>query len=77
MSIKVLFFASLRERLGTGQVILEASHPLSMTEVWQLSTGEQVLPSRVLVSVNQNYADLLTVVKKGDEVAFFPPVTGG
>jgi len=77
MSIKVLFFASLRERLGRGDVQLDASSPLSIAEVWQQASGEICLPANVLVSINQTYADATAQVQPGDEVAFFPPVTGG
>ncbi|MGB3917467.1 molybdopterin converting factor subunit 1 [Thiothrix litoralis] len=77
MSIKVLFFASLRERLGVGQVMLDTPDAISVQEVWQRSSGENVLPSNVLVAVNQVYANAAALVQPGDEVAFFPPVTGG
>lgn len=77
MSVRVLFFASLRERLGTGQIMLDAEGALSIQEVWQRSSGEAVLPANVLASVNQEYATAGTLVQSGDEVAFFPPVTGG
>jgi len=77
MSVKVLFFASLRERLGHGQVTLDIAEPLSVQAIWQRSSGEETLPANVLVSVNQDYADAATLVQPDDEVAFFPPVTGG
>lgn len=77
MPIKVLFFASLRERLGQGQVLLESATPLTVLDVWLCSSGEAALPENVLVSVNQEYAGAQTSVNPGDEVAFFPPVTGG
>lgn len=77
MPIKVLFFASLRERLGRGEVVLESPTVLNVLEVWQRSSGEDGLSENLLVSVNQEYAGAETLVKPGDEVAFFPPVTGG
>lgn len=77
MPIKVLFFASLRERIGQGQRLLETDTPLTLQEVWQRSSGETHLPDNVLMSVNQTYVDAHHVVQPGDEVAFFPPVTGG
>lgn len=77
MSVKVLFFASLRERLGVGQVMLDTPDAISVQEVWQRSSGENALPANVLVAVNQEYASATTPVRSGDEVAFFPPVTGG
>lgn len=79
MSIRVMFFASLRERLGKSEVLLESESgdSLSVQAVWQRSSGEDRLPANVLVSVNQVYAETETLVHSGDEVAFFPPVTGG
>ncbi|OQX11163.1 MAG: molybdopterin converting factor subunit 1 [Thiothrix lacustris] len=77
MPIKVLFFASLRERIGQSQRLLATDTPLTLQEVWQRSSGEAQLPDNVLMSVNQTYVDANRVVQPGDEVAFFPPVTGG
>lgn len=77
MSVKVLFFASLRERVGVGQVTLALTEPLSVQAIWQRSSGEDGLPANVLMAVNQTYAGADTLVQSGDEVAFFPPVTGG
>jgi molybdopterin synthase sulfur carrier subunit len=77
MSINVLFFASLRERVGRGQVTLPVTTGLTAQDVWQQSSGETTLPTNVLIAVNQTYAAADTLVQSGDEVAFFPPVTGG
>ncbi len=77
MSIKVLFFASLREQLQQAEAVIAAHSVQTVQQVWQLSTQNQALPTNILMAVNQNYADLNTEVKSGDEVAFFPPVTGG
>ncbi|SEA83459.1 MAG: MoaD/ThiS family protein [Candidatus Thiothrix putei] len=77
MPIKVLFFASLRERIGQSQRLLESDMPLTLQEVWQRSSGESHLPGNVLMSINQTYANASSLVQPGDEVAFFPPVTGG
>lgn len=49
----------------------------TVEEIWQQITGNTERPERVLVAVNQEYADFAHVVEDGDEVAFFPPVTGG
>lgn len=76
-AIRVLFFASLKERLKKERIDLESTIPLSVLAVWQRSSGEMVVPGNVLVSVNQEYTHLEALVQPGDEVAFFPPVTGG
>lgn len=77
MAIKVKLFAHLRERYGTGEHSLELPADATVATVWRELTGEAELPSHVLAAVNLGYADADTTVSDGDEVAFFPPVTGG
>ncbi|MDZ7748124.1 MAG: MoaD/ThiS family protein [Halofilum sp. (in: g-proteobacteria)] len=48
-----------------------------MADVWTAVSGEESLPRHVLAAVNLDYAQGETPVSDGDEVAFFPPVTGG
>jgi molybdopterin synthase sulfur carrier subunit len=83
--IRVLFFASLREQLGTAREELPPM-PGAMTVAdvaaqlcargapWSelLDKGQ-----RIMTAVNQELARPETPVRDGDEVAFFPPVTGG
>jgi len=77
MTINVRFFASLREQIGTGEMGLEFQARLTVEDVWNLSTNQRSLPANVLVAVNQEYVSFNESVQDGDEVAFFPPVTGG
>ncbi len=77
MPIKVLFFASLRERLKQSSVQLSIEQTLTAAEVWQRSTGEAVIPANILIALNQAYVQADALVNNGDEIAFFPPVTGG
>ncbi len=76
MEIDVKFFASLRERMGrtSDKVTLEGEATVS--DVWSQLSSEP-MPSNILVAVNKEYTDLSQTLKNGDEVAFFPPVTGG
>lgn len=76
MTITVKFFASLRERLGTAEREIDCAGVDTVEDAWRSITAEP--PSdKVLAAVNQRYADLGDPVRDGDEVAFFPPVTGG
>lgn len=75
MSIEVKFFASLRETLGRGEITLDTAATVS--DAWVQATENAEAPANLLVAVNLDYADMQTAVKDGDEVAFFPPVTGG
>ncbi len=77
MTINVRFFASLREQLGSGKAELNYQPALTVEDVWNLSTNQHSLPANVLVAVNQEYVSFKERVQDGDEVAFFPPVTGG
>jgi len=77
MTITVKFFASLREELGKSEMQLDISTPTTILQVWQQACGNIPLPSHILTAINLEYVNLKTQVKDGDEVAFFPLVTGG
>ena len=77
MTITVRFFASLREKIGHANKTIEIQAPCTVSEVWNQSTNQADRPENVLVAVNQEYVDFNFHVSSGDEVAFFPPVTGG
>lgn len=85
MSVKILFFAGLREQLGSGSEQLDLpagvgtvaalrTHLMTRGGAWQAALGEK---RALRVAVNQDMAQADTPVRAGDEVAFFPPVTGG
>ncbi len=77
MSIHVKFFASLRERLGHEALEFEASEGLTIGALWSAVSGSDGLPANVLAALNHEYTTPDQQVHDGDEVAFFPPVTGG
>ena len=77
MTIRVRYFASLRENMGRVEDTLVTENIYSVSDVWRVVSAGQPLPDNLLCAVNMEYADPLTAVKDGDEVAFFPPVTGG
>lgn len=85
MKVKVLFFAALREQLGVSSEEIdlpgEAStvgalraHLLRRGGAWQSALADGKL---LRIAVNQDMAKLPAAIRTGDEVAFFPPVTGG
>jgi molybdopterin synthase sulfur carrier subunit len=84
-TIQVLYFARLREAFGCEreQVALpEAVADVAGLTAWLRRRGEawerELAPNKpVRIAVNQDMAAADTPVKDGDEVAFFPPVTGG
>ncbi len=75
MSIQVKFFASLRETIGVSDI--NVNHANNAGEAWDLATDKAERPVNVLVAINLEYAQFDSPIKEGDEVAFFPPVTGG
>jgi molybdopterin synthase sulfur carrier subunit len=77
MTIEIKYFASLREEIGRASDSLEPLEPMSALEVWKQATGRNSFSNNVLIALNQEYTTEDTVVNDGDEVAFFPPVTGG
>jgi len=77
MTIQVKFFASLREHVGQAEVEIAESLVETVADVWSQTTKDMVLPENTLMAVNMDYVDASYQVKAGDEVAFFPPVTGG
>ncbi|MGP8307804.1 molybdopterin synthase sulfur carrier subunit [Vibrio sp. YIC-376] len=84
--IKVLFFAQTRELVGVDSLELDGqfdtveSIRTHLVESGTEKTGKWDLalqPGKLLSAVNQSIVPLDTKVTAGDEVAFFPPVTGG
>lgn len=77
MKVKVKIFASLRESVGISETEIELKRGQTPLDVWRLLVTDRDLPEDVLTAVNHNYVNCDTVLQNGDEVAFFPPVTGG
>lgn len=77
MTVHVRYFASLRDRVGRAENRLDVADGLTVAGVWAALHREMPLPPNVLAAVNMEYAGLEHAVRDGDEVAFFPPVTGG
>ncbi|MCS5564664.1 MAG: molybdopterin converting factor subunit 1 [Methylococcales bacterium] len=77
MSIRVRFFASLKEQVGYSETMVSSDQVATVGDVLQQVDRASVLTGRLLYAVNMEYAKLDTPVAEGDEVAFFPPVTGG
>lgn len=83
MQITVKFFASLRERMGRAEQQLDLGHDMTVGELWSSLRSEAGVaeasldPDAVRAAVNHDYVDDDHPLSDGDEVAFFPPVTGG
>ena len=84
MSVTVLFFGGLREQIGQSSVTLSLPQPpVTVADLRDLLIAQggqwQALQNsrNLRAAVNQTMAAFDTVVADDDEVAFFPPVTGG
>lgn len=77
MQVEVRFLASLRERIGRAGARVDCPADARVRDVWALATDGQPQPPNLLAAVNMEYVDFDAPVREGDEVAFFPPVTGG
>ena len=83
--MQLLYFAWIRTNLGVSGESVDV--PSDISEVrslieWLSKRGESYRAvcsdlSLIRVAVNQEYVDLDNAITKGDEIAFFPPVTGG
>ncbi|NOQ35444.1 MAG: molybdopterin synthase sulfur carrier subunit [Methylococcaceae bacterium] len=77
MSIKVRYFASLKENLAKSEDIVDSQKNMTVADVWLLANPDKIISENTLAAVNMDYVALTQAVNAGDEVAFFPPVTGG
>lgn len=81
--IKICFFADLRERLGCAELFMKdfsgenVAH-LKWLIIQKHPQWEKIfLEKKLLIAVNHAMANNNTTITDGDEIAFFPPVTGG
>jgi molybdopterin synthase sulfur carrier subunit len=83
--VKLLYFAWLRARIGCAEEVVELPpgvHDVAGLLEWLRARGAgyaEALRDRkvVRVAVNQDYVGFDHPVREGDEIALFPPVTGG
>lgn len=79
--MEILFFATLKDRAGTDRAVVELGESTTVRDlkalVAQRFPSVAPLLKHTLVAVNQTYAFDDDPVREGDEVALFPPVSGG
>ena len=85
LKVRILYFASIREKLGRDSEELDL--PAGVASIAALRThlrarggawADALAEGKLLrAAVNQDMAQPAAAIKAGDEVAFFPPVTGG
>ncbi len=85
MKVKILLFANLREQVGTAAEVVDLPdsastvaglrlHLMRRGGAWQSALSDMKV---VRVAVNHDMAAANAPLNPGDEIAFFPPVTGG
>ena len=77
MTINVLFFADLKEKLNTASIQIDDQSVVTVKDAWQCASNNHPLPANLLCARNQEMCALYDTLNPGDEVAFFPPVSGG
>jgi sulfur-carrier protein len=83
--MKVLYFAWLRQKIGTGEEQIDPPETVATAGQlidWLVTRGPGYATAfkdarAVKIAVNQTFGDRETPIAANDEVAFFPPVTGG
>ena len=81
LSVRVLFFGAARDVVGRGQLDISCPDRCTTGELFQKVLFEYPALNRfgksLLLAVNQQYADPKRELREGDELAIFPPVSGG
>lgn len=81
-TVTVKFFAHIREQVGMNETLVPVKENSTIDDVRRhlCDQGEPfatALTSKIVMSCNQTMVRPTAPVKAGDEIAFFPPVTGG
>jgi MoaE-MoaD fusion protein len=79
MSVRVLFFAALREKIGRADRVMELAAGSTVRDlVRELEQDcREIVGARYMIAINRQYAEPATALREGDEVALIPPVSGG
>ena len=81
LKLTIRLFASLKERVGASQISIEINQPATVSdlveEVTRLYPGIQPYLPTTLISVNREFASRSQLISQDDEIALFPPVSGG
>lgn len=77
MTVTVKCFASIRDQIGFDEKQININPDMTVEDVLVSVCDGKDVPYNIMVAVNHEYAGMDTLVHANDELAFFPPVTGG
>jgi len=81
MALKILYFAGLREAIGAGSESIVPPPGAATVGALRQLLGQRhpalLTAKNLRAAVNQKMVGMDSTIADGDEVAFFPPVTGG
>ena len=80
MKVKIRYFGQFRDFTGKREEVLEVKKGITVAEIREYVRGiypKIAAKNEVLVAVNGNFGALNEIIVETDEVAFFPPVSGG
>ena len=77
MVIVVKYFASISDAVGKTSEKIVLQHEMTVGELWTDVSKNIKYTGKVMTAVNHEYVDENHSLRNEDEVAFFPPVTGG
>ena len=77
MIIVVKYFASISDVIGKTSEKMEWQDGITAGDIWSDVSNNIKYTGKVMVAVNHEYVDMSYLLSQNDEIAFFPPVTGG
>jgi molybdopterin converting factor subunit 1 len=81
MKLRLLFFAGHREALGAASKPFEMPEGATVRDLFDALAAKhpalKEMEGRTIIAVNRDQADWDQKLREGDEVAFYPPVSGG
>jgi len=81
LELNILLFASLKERVGKTQIMVHVNEGCNLvdfrSELFLQYPELKPYSNSLIVSINQNFASPEQIIHPGDEIALFPPVSGG
>ena len=81
MKVEIRLYATLRDKIGERRITIDLDEPFDVKNLTETVKAKYPIMSdsvdSAVVSVNRAFATMGTSINEGDEVAMFPPVSGG